>query len=347
VSALLASGSGLSFTNPVVSDNSPDPGVVFTGEEFVAVTTGGDNNGVFPVHATSDLAVWRKLGYVFFASGSSSGLPAWTDGDAGFFWAPEIHKLPGGTYALIYCARARGAVHSQHSIGVATAPTAHGPWTSPLDGPLLSHPGPVGVIDPTLFVEDDGRVFLVYKVDANAVGKLTQILAVQLDATATRVLSSEPWELIHTDQAWEGPLVEAPWIVRRGGQLFLFYSGNIMDNYAVGVARAQSMEDTAWAKLGAPIVSASNSTGWGLVGPGHSSVLQLPPASPGSEGSWVMWFHTWMGRQRSYNFGEPRRITQAVLAWDGATGWPSLAVGNARPPIGPRTVPPFANVSSV
>ncbi|KAA0156307.1 hypothetical protein FNF29_01100 [Cafeteria roenbergensis] len=323
------------FSNPVGTANTPDPGVIHHDGRFLAFTTGGTSEGTFPVHSSKDLVTWKSEG-VAFPKGTE---PSWAGG--GLFWAPEVHKLHNGSFVMVYCARAGGAASTQHSIGVATASSPMGPWRHPLDKPLLSHPDPIGLIDPTLFIED-GHVHLVYKTDANAVGETTRILAVELDASATRVLSPAPWQLLQTSEQWEGPLVEAPWIVRNGGGLYLFYSGNMMDRYAVGVARGSSINATDWTKRGPPLLSADNATGWDLVGPGHCSVLQLPAGGQaGEEGAWMMWFHTWMGHQQSYNFGEPRRLTQAVLTWDKSTGWPSLAVGGIRPPVGPRPVPPF------
>ena len=41
---------------------------------------------------------------------------------------------------------------------------------------------------------------------------------------------------------WEGGVVEAPWVVKRDGMYYLFYSGNVYDHrYRTGVARAASL----------------------------------------------------------------------------------------------------------
>ena len=43
---------------------------------------------------------------------------------------------------------------------------------------------------------------------------------------------------IQNDQPWEGPVVEAPFMWKHGGQYYLFYSGNgyVTPEYAVGYA---------------------------------------------------------------------------------------------------------------
>jgi beta-xylosidase len=326
------------YTNPVCKDSTPDPGVMFdeTSGRFLAASTGVYGNNYFPIHSSDDLVSWSLEGFVF---PNATGPPAWTNGAGGFFWAPELHKLPTGSYVAVYAAQRKGNSAPEHSIGVAHASTPSGPWTD-LGAPLLTHPKPVGLIDATIFVDpQSNRVYLVYKVDNNAIHELTVIEAVELDAGATKVLSSSPWQLLATSEEWEGPLVEAPWVVFRGGSYYLFYSGNIMANYAVGVARSSSIESTNWTKHPGPVISANNATGWDLVGPGHCSVLQLPTSPPG-EGSWMMWLHTWAGHQQQYNFSQPRRLTQVPVEWNETTGWP--VVDGGRPPIGPQPVPPFS-----
>jgi hypothetical protein len=46
--------------------------------------------------------------------------------------------------------------------------------------------------------------------------------------------------LIHNDQPWEGPVVEAPFMWKHAGRYYLFYSGNGYKSpeYAVGYAVA-------------------------------------------------------------------------------------------------------------
>ena len=49
--------------------------------------------------------------------------------------------------------------------------------------------------------------------------------------------------LIQNDQPWEGPVVEAPFMWKRTGRYYLFYSGNgyVSPEYAVGYAVSDSV----------------------------------------------------------------------------------------------------------
>ena len=53
---------------------------------------------------------------------------------------------------------------------------------------------------------------------------------------------SSPVQILVNDPAtWEGGVVEAPWLVKRDGTYYLFYSGNVYDHrYRTGVARIPS-----------------------------------------------------------------------------------------------------------
>jgi hypothetical protein len=85
-------------------------------------------------------------------------------------WAPELHRAGGRWIAYFTTVNAADVL----SIGTATSSTLTGPF-EPQPAPLVEHPE--GVIDPTFFRDDDGSSWLVYKIDANASGKPTTIVA--------------------------------------------------------------------------------------------------------------------------------------------------------------------------
>jgi beta-xylosidase len=101
-----------------------------------------------------------------------------------------------------------------------------------------------GLIDPTYFKDPaTGGRYVVWKLDGNSCGHATPIFAAPVAANGTSVDAKGTVKLISNDQAWEGPLTEAPWLVRQGKYVYLFYSGNVYSKpaYAVGVARATSV----------------------------------------------------------------------------------------------------------
>ncbi|KAH6636825.1 glycoside hydrolase family 43 protein [Chaetomium tenue] len=90
-------------------------------------------------------------------------------------WAPSILQLPpttthNTTYILFYTSQTLPP-STLHCIGAATSTTSIlGPYT-PLPTPLICPLDLGGAIDPAVFRDPgDGRVYLLYKVDGNALG---------------------------------------------------------------------------------------------------------------------------------------------------------------------------------
>jgi beta-xylosidase len=68
------------YVNPVQGvRDSPDPGVLYDGHNYYAVTTGGWDGHYFPIWQSSNLFNWTQQGFVFM------GKPSWATQD---FWAP-------------------------------------------------------------------------------------------------------------------------------------------------------------------------------------------------------------------------------------------------------------------
>lgn len=287
------------FTNPVIGVDCPDPGVVRDGSRYVLTCTSGGAAAAFPIRTSSDLVHWEAAGHVFPAGTR----PAWASGD---FWAPEIHRV-GDRWVAYYSARR--ASDRRLVVGAATASSALGPYTD-LGAPLVTGPSP-GVIDAHYFEASDGRRFLTYKVDGNAVGARTPILLHELEADGVTLRGSAR-EILTNDRSWEGALVEGQWMIERGGTYYLFYSANSYASarYAVGVARSSSPTGP-FVKAAAPILTSN--TRW--AGPGHGSIVIGP------SGEWVHVYHAWVGGRVGDSPG--RLVLVDRIGWS-ADGWPTM-----------------------
>ncbi len=285
------------YENPVVPTGCPDPGVVRDGARYVMVCTSGNAAAAFPIRTSPDLIHWRSRGHVFPAG----EWPSWASGN---FWAPEIHRV-GSRWVAYYTAITRS--DGTKVIGAASATDVLGPYTD-LGHPLLHDPNP-GVIDATHFEGPDGTHYLIWKT-AGAPGRRTPIHIQPLTADGLSLRGSKA-TLITNDLAWEGPLVEGPWMIQRGTYYYLFYSGNSFDStrYAVGVARATSPLGP-FTKLGPPILTSN----YAWSGPGHGSVVRGPG------GEWVHVYHAW----EAGHVGEaPGRVVLVDrIDWRG--GWPHM-----------------------
>jgi hypothetical protein len=285
------------YENPVIPFDCPDPGVIYAGGQYVLVCTSGDAPDAYPMFTSPDLVSWTAHGHVF----PSGHWPSWAVSD---FWAPEVHKV-GSHYVVYFSARNAGG---QLSIGAASAPSPLGPFTD-VGHPLIQQSG-MGLIDASEVNAADGTPYVLWKEDGNAIGQPTPIHAAILSSDGLS-LAGAPATLITNDEAWEGSVTEAPFMVSHGGSYFLFYSGNSYAGppYAVGVARASSPLGP-FSKLGAPIVV----TGGAWVGPGHCAVIDTPT------GDTYMVYAAWQsGCVNAPGCG--RMVLTDALSWG---AWPSV-----------------------
>ncbi len=290
-------GCGGLYANSSFPHGCADPGVVRDGDRYIMSCTSGNAGNSFPLYVSTDLVNWTAKGHILPAAAR----PAWAKSD---FWAPEIHRI--GNRWLAYWS-ARGA-DGKLAIGAASADDPLGPYTA-LAQPIVPATT-VGLIDANAFVAN-GTAYLVWKEDGNAQSAPTPIRARQLGADGLSVTGATS-TLITNTLAWEGNLVEGPFVVAHGGSFYLFYSGNAYydGRYAVGVARASSPLGP-YTKAAAPIVV----TGGDWVGPGHNSVVR----GPGGDDYLV--YHAW-ARGHVNGPGDSRKLLVDQITW--RDGWPAV-----------------------
>ncbi|HEY0170636.1 MAG TPA: glycoside hydrolase family 43 protein [Pyrinomonadaceae bacterium] len=129
------------------------------GAWYYLVATSNDAPDSFPLIRSRDLLGWEFVGFVF----PRGRKPAWAaDGEfVADYWAPELHRV-GGEFRVYFVARDRRT--RELCIGVAKSRSPEGPF-EPAPRPILRG----DVIDPHVFVEDDGGALLFWKKDNNAV----------------------------------------------------------------------------------------------------------------------------------------------------------------------------------
>jgi beta-xylosidase len=298
------------YQNPV-DPHCADPGVIrvdrANGPLYIATCTG---NG-FPMYKSTDLVHWAAAGHIF----NTTTKPKWGGGN---WWAPEIHHV--GDHFVAYFV-ALSPRRNKMCIGAATATSVMGPYTD-LGHPLVCDRH-VSLIDPNMMTLDDGRHVLYYKTDGNAIGEKTIIYGQMLTDDGVG-LSGARHRLIENTLGWEGDVVEAPWVMKRGGYYYMFYSGYRYCNqtYGVGIARSRSPLGPFY-KKSAPILHSNDK--WS--GPGHNSVTT-------AGGHDYMVYHAWQG-SHSCSDGGSRVLMLDRIHWTG--GWPYME--NASPSRGVKTSP--------
>ena len=118
---------------------------------------------------------------------------------------------------------------------------------------------------------------------------------------------------------------EAPWLIRRDGTYYLFYSGNVYDQrYRTGVARASRVTGP-YEKHAGPILA--NNARW--VGPGHGSVVAVG-------GTDFFVYHAWSATPQGTPAPGGRRVLVDRITWAG--GWPKIANGTPSTALQPWPV---------
>ena len=244
------------YNNPVIAGDYPDPSVIRVGQDYYATATSSEWSPEFQILHSRDLVNWNIVGDVF------PKRPTWSVGN---YWAPEIWQDNGKFYVFYVGRKKDGPL----CIAVATAAKATGPYTD--HGALVCQEA--GSIDASAIRDENGKLFVVWKEDGNSVNKPTPIWAQEFD-DKTYKLIGEKQEILRNDaKTWEAQLVEGPYILRRDGWFYLFYSGAACCtkdcNYAFGVARSRTLLGDYEKNPANPIMKGNED--WRC--PGHGSIV--------------------------------------------------------------------------
>ncbi|MCG8527003.1 MAG: glycoside hydrolase family 43 protein [Opitutales bacterium] len=180
------------------------------------------------------------------------------------FWAPQIFEYKGKT-GIAYTANER--------IAIAFAESPLGPF---LQQDVRSLNNDLLQIDPFLFFEEDGKIYLYHvrlrKGNHIYVAEMEENLSGINKETLTHCISAEKntWEDTQTYPSV--PVIEGPTLIKHKGIYYLFYSANhfMSADYAVGYATAPSPTGPWTRYEGNPIIHREHLD---INGTGHGDVL--------------------------------------------------------------------------
>jgi len=273
--------------NPILPGFYPDPSICRVGDDFYLVNSSFAFFPALPLFHSTDLVQWKQIGNVLDRTGQ---LPL--DGaraTRGLF-APTIRYNKGTFYVV--CTN----VDNGGNFFV-SATNPEGPWSDPVWLPEAEG------IDPSLFFDDDGRVWYTGTRPAPegpAYSGNWEIWIREIDLTAKkdnfRGEAHGIWRGALRDCIWP----EGPHIYRKDGFYFLFIAegGTGMD-HAITVARSASLFGPWEGKRSNPILTHRNlGRTADLINVGHSDLFD------DTAGNW------WLVLLASRPYGiEPRRGT--------------------------------------
>ncbi len=293
--------------------DAPNPFIMEVGGTYYMYSSQGDVLAVsanIPLRTSTDLLHWTG------PSEAMPTMPEWAR--TGLNWSPDVHYIEG-RYVMWFSAVTRDIRHPvtgdglMKCIGWATSSSPSGPFVPDrASRPAICQVDRGGSIDPHLFVDPGGSLYLVWKSDDNALPGFTKttIWSQRLEPDGT-TLSGEPVALISADQPWENGIVENGQMVYADGTYWLFYSSNWFSSpkYSIDYDRCSG---PAGPCSDPTVFVSSNGQGQG---PGEAEVFV-----DASGGLWIA-YAPWAESDKGYSF---RPVAIARLSF--SEGRPFLAV---------------------
>ena len=246
--------------NPILPGYKADPDVLIANGKYYIYPTGkyyqsNPPNGAydrvrFSAYSSTDLTNWVDEGVIFDLGPESP----WANTDG---WAPTM-VFRNGKYYFYYTAETK--------IGVAVGNSPTGPFVdkgSPLIG---SDPFTNDIIDPDVFVDDDGRAYIYYG-GSNHPQMVYRELNPDMVSFKTGPAKITPPNY-----------TEAPLLVKRNGIYYMMYSNDKWFDASYNVRYSTSNSPTGpWTYKGQILLGdAYTGKSNGHQGPGHHGVLKMP-----------------------------------------------------------------------
>jgi xylan 1,4-beta-xylosidase len=292
------------FDNPVIPGFHPDPSIVRVGQDYYLATSTFEYFPGVPIFHSRDLVHWRQIGH---ALTRASQLQLSSAPSSQGIYAPTLRHRNGTFYMIVNNVSAGGNFF-------VTATDPAGDWSEPI---RITNDNSGG-IDPSLFFDDDGKVYFT----RHGGGERGGIFQAELDISTGRCAAPPVQIWAGTGGIWP----EGPHLYKIGQYYYLLIAeGGTSYGHMVTIARATAPGGPYTSYSSNPILTHANMAANPIQATGHADLVQLP------DGTWWMVFlgiRPWDGAH--HHIG--RETFLAPVGWTTA-GWP---VVNDRLPIGLR-----------
>jgi xylan 1,4-beta-xylosidase len=296
-----------SYRNPVIPGFHPDPSVVRVGGDYYLVNSSFEFFPGVPVFHSRDLVHWRPLGH---ALTRASQLPLAKARASGGIYAPTIRHHDGTFYMITTNTDGGGNFY-------VTAKDPAGPWSEPV------WVREQGGIDPSLFFDDDGTVYLTTNGGAPGGQGPRGIYQSTIDLATGRLLTPPR----HVWAGTGGRYPEGPHLYKIRGRYYLMISeGGTEYGHMTTIARS----DSPWGSFEPcprnPFFTHRNTEmDVPIQGTGHADLVE------DHEGSWWMVFLAFRPVGGWYWHHLGRETYLAPVTWD-PEGWPVVNGGKVVAP---------------
>ena len=285
------------YRNPVIPGFHPDPSICRVGEDYYLVTSSFEYFPGVPLFHSRDLVHWELIGHVLTRP---SQLPLEGCRPSGGIYAPTL-RYHNGTFYMVTTNVTGGGNF------IVTAQNPKGPWSEPL---WVAQGG----IDPSLFFDDDGKVYLQGNPEVDG---QTGIAQAEINPDTGELLTPAR----HIWAGTGGRHAEAPHLYKIEAWYYLMIAeGGTEYGHMETIARSRSPWGPFEACPHNPILSHRNHGGSEIQGTGHGDLIQA------HDGSWWLLFLAFrQTRPMFHNLG--RETFLAPVEW--RDGWPIVNHGRA------------------
>lgn len=235
-----------SYQNPIMAGFYPDPSIVRVEDTYYMVHSSFAYFPGVPIFKSKNLVQWQSVGYVLDrpsqfslgAIGTSRGI-----------FAPTLRYNKGRFYLITT------NVDGPQGNFLVTATDPSGDWSDPILLPEIQG------IDPSMFFDDDGRVYITHNGEPEF-GPLYDghraIWLWEFDPSSNRVIADSGRVIVNGGtNLQEKPIwVEGPHIFKRGSWYYLTCAqGGTAENHSQVIFRSTSIEQPFTAFKGNPILT--------------------------------------------------------------------------------------------
>ena len=279
------------YENPIIPGFYPDPSICRVGDDYYLVNSSFEFFPGVPLWHSRDLVNWEQIGHVLTRESQLPLANAWTSGG---IYAPTIRYHNGRFYMITTNCGGGGNFY-------VWTDDIYGEWSDPV---WIDHDG----IDPSLFWDDDGRVYYI--------GSGMRQFEIDL---ATGKKRSE------TKQVWTGTggrCPEGPHMYKRNGWYYLLIAeGGTEYGHMQTIARCRSVWGPFESCPRNPILSHRDDIMSPFQAVGHADIVE------DLQGNWWMVFHAIRPTAAQlHHIG--RETMLAPMVWD-EEGWPVVNGGKS------------------
>lgn len=300
------------YQNPILKGFYPDPSICRIGSDYYMVTSTFEYFPGVPIFHSKDLVNWKQIGHVL---SRPSQLNLDSVRISGGIYAPTIRYHNGTFYMITTLIGTK-----QGGNFFVTAKSPAGPWSDPQWLPKEA----IG-IDPSLFFDDDGKVYYTGNkkpINQAQETRYRQIWLQQVDLEKRTFVGER--SIILEEGALHGAHnAEAPHIYKKDGYYYLVIAeGGTADNHAVTIFRSKNINGPYEGNKKNPILTHRHlGVNYPITATGHADFVET------QNGEWWM---VLLGIRKygglHYNLG--RETFLAKIEWQ--DGWPIVNPGEGK-----------------